>query len=158
MLYFAYGSNMDKAAMQALCPKSRPLGLARLAKHRLFIMEEGYASVRADASAMVHGVLYELALGDVPALDRYEEVSRGLYRKITQPVLRTGAAPMRALIYVGQSKVEARPKADYWQSVVTAAKDWGLPGSYISALEALGGVSVAPAAATARRAIKLKGI
>jgi gamma-glutamylcyclotransferase (GGCT)/AIG2-like uncharacterized protein YtfP len=144
--------------MQALCPKSRPLGVARLAKHRIFVMEEGYASVRPDASTMVHGVLYDLALSDVPGLDRYEEVGRGLYRKLTQPVLRTGAAPVRALIYVGRSQTEAMPRPDYWRSILAAARDWALPQPYMSHLEALGGISSVEAAPGARRAIKLKGI
>lgn len=158
MLYFAYGSNMDKNAMLQLCPKSRPLGLARLAKHRIFVMEEGYASVRPDAAAMVHGVLYDLALSDVPGLDRYEEVSRGLYRKITQPVLRTGAAPVRAMVYVGRSQAEGMPKADYWQRILKAAADWDLPQLYISMLAALGGHESPPPMSGARRAIKLKGV
>jgi len=160
MLYFAYGSNMDKRAMRALCPAARPLGLARLAKHRIFVMEEGYASIRPDPRAFVHGLLYELALSDVAALDRYEEVSRGLYRKITQPVLRTEGAPVRAMIYVGRSQNEASPKPDYWQAVLAAARDLDLPKLYISALEALGGGQAQDStlAPGARRAIKLKGI
>jgi gamma-glutamylcyclotransferase (GGCT)/AIG2-like uncharacterized protein YtfP len=158
MLYFAYGSNMDRNAMLALCPKSRPLGLARLAKHRIFIMEEGYASVRPDAGGFVHGVLYDLALSDVAGLDRYEEVSRGLYRKVTQPVLRMGAAPVRALIYIGRSQNGAPPRADYWQAILAAAREWDLPQAYIAHLEALGGVASVEAVPGARRAIKLEGI
>jgi gamma-glutamylcyclotransferase (GGCT)/AIG2-like uncharacterized protein YtfP len=162
MMYFAYGSNMDQAAMRALCPRSTPLGLARLMKHRVFVMAEGYASVRTDASGCVHGVLYDLALSDVPALDRYEEVSRGLYRKITQPVLRVGAAPVRAMIYVGQTKGEGTPKPDYWQGILKNAKDWALPPAYLSYLGSLGGQCDVPMSAiepvAARRAIKLKGI
>ena len=44
-LYFAYGSNMDAAAMQARCPKSRALGPARLARHRFGLMADGYATI-----------------------------------------------------------------------------------------------------------------
>ncbi|HLH12995.1 MAG TPA: gamma-glutamylcyclotransferase family protein, partial [Methylovirgula sp.] len=79
MLYFAYGSNMDRAAMHRRCPNSRALGRARLARHRLFIAAPGYVSIKTDPRADVHGVLYDLALSDVAALDRYEEVGRGLY-------------------------------------------------------------------------------
>ena len=89
-LYFAYGSNMDAAAMARRCPGSRPLGPARLARHRFAILEAGYATVVRDSRASVHGILYDLALSDVPALDRYEDIARGLYRKVMQPVLRTG--------------------------------------------------------------------
>ena len=44
-LYFAYGSNMDIAAMARRCPASRPLGIARLARHRFAILQAGYATV-----------------------------------------------------------------------------------------------------------------
>ena len=47
-LYFAYGSNMDEAAMRARCPKSRAVGLARLARHRFALMADGYATVVRD--------------------------------------------------------------------------------------------------------------
>ena len=47
-LYFAYGSNMDAAAMAARCPGSRQLGCARLARHRLVVMAEGYLSLLRD--------------------------------------------------------------------------------------------------------------
>ena len=71
-LYFAYGGNMDVAAMAQRCPRSKPLGLARLARHRLTVMREGWLTVVRDARSDVHGVLWDLALSDVPALDRFE--------------------------------------------------------------------------------------
>ena len=54
-LYFAYGSNMDRAAMALRCPASKPLGLARLMRHRFFIMASGYASVARDPTRCVRG-------------------------------------------------------------------------------------------------------
>ena len=45
MWYFAYGSNMDQAAMLQRCPASKPLGIGRLMRHRFIIFEEGYASI-----------------------------------------------------------------------------------------------------------------
>src|SRR6202000_218423 len=125
-LYFAYGSNIDAAAMQQRCPRSRPLGPARVARHSIFIRAEGYASIRRDPSFDVHGVLYDLALSDVPALDRYEAVGRGLYSKLTQPILRAGAAAQRALVYVGASQQEGRAAPDYLNGIVAAAKAWEL--------------------------------
>jgi gamma-glutamylcyclotransferase (GGCT)/AIG2-like uncharacterized protein YtfP len=71
-LYFAYGSNMDTAAMRKRCPNAQALGRARLAGHRFFIMAEGFASIARDRAAEVHGVLYQLALSDIGPLDRYE--------------------------------------------------------------------------------------
>ncbi|MGB2729675.1 MAG: gamma-glutamylcyclotransferase family protein [Methylovirgula sp.] len=154
-LYFAYGSNMDRQAMRLRCPGSRPLGLARLARHRFFIMGSGYASVKCDPRTDVHGVLYELALSDVPALDRYEDIGRGLYRKVMQPVLRAAGAPVRALVYIGSSAVEGTPAPAYLNAILAAARDWLLPAAYLSYLASFG-ESAAPQAP--RRAVQGKGI
>ena len=64
-LYFAYGSNMERAAMQKRCPHSRPLGPARLVRHRFFVCADGYASVARDPRRVVWGLLWDLALADV---------------------------------------------------------------------------------------------
>jgi gamma-glutamylcyclotransferase (GGCT)/AIG2-like uncharacterized protein YtfP len=125
---------MDAAAMERRCPASRPLGLARLARHRFAILQAGYATVVGDPSATVHGILYDLALADVPALDRYESIARGLYRKVTQPVLRQEGGSVRALVYVGTGPSGGRPRPGYMESVIAAARSAGLPDSYLAFL------------------------
>ena len=135
-LYFAYGSNMDVAAMALRCPRSRALGPARLARHVFFIMEGGYASVRREARGEVYGVLWDLALSDMGALDAYEDVRSGLYRKLMQPVLRGQGACARALVYVGGSVTPAAPLPGYMESVLAAARAWGFPESYLRDLAA----------------------
>lgn len=135
-LYFAYGSNMDVAAMALRCPASRPLGLARLARHRLVIMREGYLSIARDPRRDVWGLLWNLALADVPALDRYEGVAAGLYAKRQQPVLvETGAR--RALVYVGCNAGPGRPLPGYLEAVIEAAGTIGVPDGYLRDLAAL---------------------
>jgi hypothetical protein len=133
-LYFAYGSNMDRAAMAQRCPGSRPLGLARLPRRRFLITADGYASVTSDPRRTVHGVLWDLALSDVPALDRYESLHTGLYVKISQPVVTPGGA-RRALVYVGRSARPGKPKPGYLEGVLAAARDAGLPAEYLYELE-----------------------
>jgi len=153
-LYFAYGSNMDEAAMRERCPKSRRLARARLARHRFFIMEPGYASVARDPARDVHGFLYDLALSDVPALDRYEELHRGLYRKLTQPVLRAEGGALQALVYVGTSRAEGRAKPGYMEAVIIAAEAGGLPEPYIAFLRGLAFGEGGSPRVGGRRAIK----
>jgi gamma-glutamylcyclotransferase (GGCT)/AIG2-like uncharacterized protein YtfP len=134
-LCFAYGANMHVADMARRCPGSRPLGLARLPRRRWFITADGYASVRPDPKAAVHGVLWELALADVAALDRFEGVSRGLYRKLVQPVI-TPDGPRRALVYVGTETREGGCSAAYRETVLEAARHWRLPAGYVAQIEA----------------------
>jgi gamma-glutamylcyclotransferase (GGCT)/AIG2-like uncharacterized protein YtfP len=149
-LYFAYGSNMDVAAMARRCPRARPLGLARLERHRLAIMREGWLTAVHASRTSVHGLLWDLALADVPALDRYEGVARGLYAKSVQPVVTAGGAK-RALVYFGANSGPGVGKPDYLAEVLAAARAASLPAEGIAALETLrlGG---AGAAAAARRA------
>ena len=155
-LYFAYGANMDSAVMRLRAPNSRALGRARLARHKFFIMKSGFASVERDPHANVEGVLFDLALSDVPALDRFEEVGRGLYTKAVQPVLREGAQPVRALVYIGAETAEGKPTATYLESILAGAKGQGLREDYIAFLASFGGAEAGQGVRW--RAIRAKGI
>jgi gamma-glutamylcyclotransferase (GGCT)/AIG2-like uncharacterized protein YtfP len=136
-LYFAYGSNMDVTAMAARCPATDVVGQARLARHKLLINSDGYATVVRDPKGTVHGLLFDLALSDVAALDRYEGVSRGLYSKAIQPVL-TAKGPKKALIYLARSSLPGVPLPGYLEGVIAAAQAAGLPPKYIGELALLG--------------------
>ncbi|MDE2579373.1 MAG: gamma-glutamylcyclotransferase [Hyphomicrobiales bacterium] len=135
--YFAYGSNMDAAAMRTRCPASRLIGPGVLKRRRFALMADGYATLVRDGAREVHGTLYDLALSDVPALDRYECVARGLYFKEIQPVVCATGSPRRALVYVGGAPASAAPKmiGGYMQSIVAAARAAAAPPSYIAYLE-----------------------
>jgi AIG2-like family len=90
--------------------------------------------VMRDPSRVVWGVAWDLALADVPALDRYESLSTGLYAKAVQPVL-TAKGPRRAIVYLGRSAKPGLPKAGYMESVLDAAERAGLPAEYRRELE-----------------------
>ena len=139
-LYFAYGSNMDEAALRSRCPRARRLCTARLARYRFALMSSGYATVRRDPRAEVHGVLFDLALSDVAPLDRYEEIDGGLYVKEILPVLRDGGRASRALVYVGCDArdcdgVSGCVVPGYMDAVAAAAHAAGLPSAYLAMLD-----------------------
>lgn len=134
-LYFAYGSNMDRAAMLQRCPASKPVGHGRLMRHRFIIFEEGYASVVRDPQRAVWGMVWDLALSDVPALDRYESLHTGLYTKVLQPIV-TEQGPRRAMVYIGRSAKPGAPLPGYMEAVVEAATQAGLPEDYVRGLGA----------------------
>jgi len=135
-LYFAYGANLDSAEVRKRCPRSKSLGVAQLKRHRLVVMREGWLTVVRDARADVHGVLWDLALSDIPALDRFEQVGSGLYAKITQPVVAAGG-PKRALVYVGANAGPGRVHPDYIATVLESARTWPLPRDGLAELERL---------------------
>src|SRR5271156_6007713 len=147
-LYFAYGANMDVEDMAWRCPRSRPLGVARLMRHRLAIMREGWLTATRDARGRVHGVLWDLALTDVSALDRFEQLGDGLYVKTTQAVI-AGSGPKRALVYFGANAGPGRADGDYIRAVIASARHWRPPGEAVATLEGVartgGGGGDAPA-------------
>ena len=127
---------MDVGAMGRRCPRSKALGLARLERHRLAVMREGWlTAVRAPSSA-VHGVLWDLALSDIAALDRYEGLAQGLYAKLTQPVI-AGRGPKQAIVYFGANAGPGAVRPDYIAEVLAAARSWPLPAAGLEALERL---------------------
>jgi hypothetical protein len=127
---------MNASAMAGRCPRSKALGLARLERHRLAVMREGWLTAVRDPRSAVHGVLWDLALADVAALDRYEGVPRGLYAKLMQPVV-SERAPKQALVYFGANAGPGAPRPAYIAEVLAAARAWSLPAEGVEALEAI---------------------
>jgi hypothetical protein len=134
---------MDAEAMSSRCPGAKMLGRARLPRHRIALLPDGFATVVRDAGAVAHGVLWDLSFGDLAALDRYEGAG---YVKVSQRVLREGSSPVRAMIYIGRSAGgSGRAPADYLTRIVAVARDVGLPNDHIDFLRRLAGVNPEPA-------------
>jgi hypothetical protein len=125
---------MDVDAMARRCPRSKALGLARLERHRLAVMREGWLTAVREPRSAVHGVLWDLALSDIAALDRYEGVSQGLYAKLTQLVI-AERGPKQAIVYFGANAGPGAARPAYLAEVLAAARSWPLPGEGLEALE-----------------------
>jgi hypothetical protein len=127
---------MDVSAMARRCPRSKALGLARLERHRLAVMREGWLTAIRNPSSAVHGVLWDLALSDIPALDRHESLSQGLYVKLIQAVIAERGAK-RAIVYFGANSGPGVLRSAYIAEVLAAARSWPLPAEGVAALERL---------------------
>jgi gamma-glutamylcyclotransferase (GGCT)/AIG2-like uncharacterized protein YtfP len=132
--YFAYGSNMDRAHMARLCPQAEALGVASIDHHRFFIAHGGYGSIARKRGAKVYGVLWRISARDLLALDRYEEIGDGLYQHAVLPV-HFDDKLLRGLVYVANDARPARPRPEYRNLVLAAARDWTLPQVYLAELE-----------------------
>jgi gamma-glutamylcyclotransferase (GGCT)/AIG2-like uncharacterized protein YtfP len=132
-LYFAYGSNMSRAAMRRRCPGARAIGPAVLDGHRFVIIGDGYASVLPSPGGSVHGLLWRLDPRALAALNAYESLDSGLYRTATLPV-RTGGQRVAALVYVARSRTPGRPRPGYIEDVIAAARELDFPPDYVEAL------------------------
>ena len=133
-LYFAYGSNMNRAAMARRCPARAPrAGDARrlpvLRRHRRL----GLGQACSPASS-VHGVLWRLTARDIAALHAYELLHQGLYDVRHLPV-RRGAQRRTAMIYLLRRRAPGKPKPGYVEMIAASARAWNLPERYIRSVE-----------------------
>ena len=112
--------------MAGRCPASKPLGVARLPRHRLAIVRRATPRCCAIRAAPSGGCLWDLALADVSVLDRYECLASRLYAEIAQPVL-TRSGPRRALLYVARSTAPGLPRPGYLERSSRRPKMPGLP-------------------------------
>jgi gamma-glutamylcyclotransferase (GGCT)/AIG2-like uncharacterized protein YtfP len=133
MLHFAYGSNMDRAQMKRRCPGAVALGPARLADWRFTVTCDGYASIVPHPGVTVHGVLWHLTPRDLAAVNAYESLDSGLYRRRMLTV-RAGGGSVQALVYVALARGAGRPRPGYQPLVVAAARAWSLPEAYVESL------------------------
>lgn len=111
MLYFAYGSNLDRAQMRSRCPTATVAARATLLGHALVF--GGYsrrwggavASLQRVRGARVEGLLYRLTPEDLLSLDAFEGHPFA-YRRATRLVTDSAGHRRRALLYL-------QPKEDF---------------------------------------------
>jgi gamma-glutamylcyclotransferase (GGCT)/AIG2-like uncharacterized protein YtfP len=133
-LYFAYGSNMDRAHMAKLCRGAEALGVASAENQLYFIAAAGYASMTPRRNARVFGVLWKINAQHTPKLDAYESVESGLYASSAIPVRHNGKL-LRAMIYYACEAKPGYPKPGYQENVIAAARAWEFPPEYLAHLD-----------------------
>ncbi len=133
-LYFAYGSNMDLAQMGDRCPTAATVTNAQLPRHRFIINSHGVATVVPDPASTVHGMVWRLTPEDENALDRYEGVARGAYKKAYVDVETPDGTKTKALIYIAADSKPGKPRPGYMERIVSGAKACKLPRAYIAQL------------------------
>jgi gamma-glutamylcyclotransferase (GGCT)/AIG2-like uncharacterized protein YtfP len=131
-LYFAYGANMERDAMRTRCPGAVALGTASLRGWR-YVIAQGYGSLLPAAGARVHGVLWRLTPRDYAALNIFESLDSGLYRRTTLTVDGPDG-PRRALVYLGRRRGARRAMPGYQERLIVAATAWRLPARYVAEL------------------------
>jgi gamma-glutamylcyclotransferase (GGCT)/AIG2-like uncharacterized protein YtfP len=128
MLYFAYGSNLHLAAMARRCPGAVALGSIKLGDSRLVF--RGVADCIYEPGGECPGGVWKITPECEAALDRYEGVSAGFYRKEYVPV-EGYADEDRMLVYVMNSTGIMPPSEGYYATIREGYRDFGLPARYL---------------------------
>jgi hypothetical protein len=136
--YFAYGSNMSLRRLQARTPGARPLGMASLPRHELRFhkrSDDGSGKCDAyyvgDSAASLPGVLYHLPLAQKPELDRVEGVGYGYSEKTVRVRCQDDSWVTAVTYHAIDIRAGLKPYDWYRHHVVTGAREFGLPQSYI---------------------------
>lgn len=138
MNYFAYGSNMNTNQMTDRCPKSVLKGKAKVSGYRFIINGRGVASIIPDSDGIVYGVLWEIDKLDEGALDEYEGIKWGTYKKVELNLDSNTSMVVKALIYIAEDNTPGIARDNYIEKIIDAAKQHGFPGLYIEELESWG--------------------
>ena len=137
---FAYGSNLDSRRMRGRTPSARVVGVATLERHDLRFHKRGLSCGTGKADAFptgeevhrVHGVIYEIAGGELPDLDRAESLGIS-YDRVERTVrleTENGPVEVTAWVYVArEEQIEPglRPLRWYLDHVLRGAREHGLP-------------------------------
>ncbi len=143
-LYFAYGCNIEPGHVARLCPTARAVSGARLADHRLTFPLRcaswggAVASIEPSPAAEVWGVLWEVDGDSLAALDAYEEVAEGMYRRVRVEVESNGGRrPCWSYVARPDEVAPGPPSRRYMAALIGGARHFGLPEQYVATLEAV---------------------
>lgn len=137
-LYAAYGTNLDPRRMALRAPASPVHGTGWLRGWRLtFAGAEqtggSLATVVEDERESVFVVLYDVPPADEQALDTWEDIDLGLWRKIRVRVHTLDGEPL-AWLYVLDAYEGGLPTAEQRDTLAEAAEAGGAPADYVARL------------------------
>lgn len=124
-LYFAYGSNLNIEQMKRRCPNAKPLGSYVLSDSRLVF--RGVADCIFEEGAECQGAVYQLTPECEKALDGYEGIEAGTYRKEHIPLTEPFEGEQELLVYVMNSDGIFPPSQRYLDLIIKGYKDFELP-------------------------------
>ncbi|WP_404364259.1 gamma-glutamylcyclotransferase [Marinobacter sp.] len=136
---------MSSARIRSRVPSAEFVAVAALEAHRLVFHKlsrrDGSAKCDAlftcDPDDQVLGVVYEIADREKPILDRAEGLGWGYEQKLVDVETRDGKSLRVQMYYATDIHPSVRPFCWYSQHVLNGAREHGLPGYYIKAIEAV---------------------
>lgn len=147
-LYFAYGSNMNPARLEARGIPPRFVSRAHARGYTLGFPRRlrdggGVAGMLPAADGVVEGVLYLMSDEHFKTLDKYEEAPRAYFR--TPLIVTVAASPndipivprLCVVTYEAVAGSAAPPAPDYLGHMITGARFWHLSPHAIGRLESI---------------------
>lgn len=150
MLYFSYAVLMSRGQMKLICPTAKPVGRAVLHGYRMTFPRVsgtwmgGIPSLCSDAGEEVWGVLWEDSEDCLASLDDYQGFygsdGANVFDRLAVEVTDAEGTTHAAFAYAatGDNWGNHPPSSQFVDTVVRAAREFGLPKAYVAKLERLG--------------------
>lgn len=144
MQYFAYGSNLSTQYIRAYCPSATFVMKAQLPNYRVEFrrysenLQGGISSIIEAPGELVWGVIYEIQVAEIEALDILEDVPQGIYKREVFLVLGEDRQWHEADLYrVANPSGPYTPSKAYLEDMIAGAKEHGLAAGYVEKLVSL---------------------
>ncbi|MFQ5882659.1 MAG: gamma-glutamylcyclotransferase family protein [Candidatus Methylomirabilales bacterium] len=143
MLYFAYGSNMERVWFKKRCPGAKFASAAKLQDCDITFARSsamwggGTADLKPAPGRVVEGVLWEIAEQDLKILDQYEGVPSDYVRKTVTVETKDGKKVQACAYFVTHPGGYRPPSKRYMRLLLQGAEEHGLSDEYVMRLEAI---------------------
>ena len=132
MLYFAFGSNLNRKQIKRRCKNSRFISRHILKNYQLvFRSKYGAADVQRKKGSSVLGAIYDISKADEKKLDVYEEFPKVYTKKYFKI---WGKKVM--FYYMSDKTKQTEPSRGYLNSIIQGYKDCGYKDSHVLVLRA----------------------
>ena len=132
MLYFAFGSNLNRKQIKRRCKNSRFISRHILKNYQLvFRSKYGAADIQRKKGSSVLGAIYDINKADEKKLDAYEEFPKVYVKKYFKIL---GKKVM--FYYMSNKTKQTEPSRRYLSSIIQGYKDCGYKDSHILVLRA----------------------
>jgi hypothetical protein len=141
--YFAYGTLLDVASMQAFAQSAQPVGIMRLDGWRLgFAMcadgSKGGCTLEPAPGAVLYGMQYALSDADMAKMDKASGIDKGLW--VHKPVTVTDGAGKKVdtVTYAIPGRTAAfAPPDEYVRPILKGLDDLPLDRAYADQVRAI---------------------
>ena len=132
MLYFAFGSNLNRKQIKRRCKNSRFISRHILKNYQLvFRSKYGAADIQRKKGSSVLGAIYDINKADEKKLDAYEEFPKVYVKKYFK------IWGKKVMFYYMSSKTkQTEPTRRYLNSIIQGYKDCGYKNSHVLVLRA----------------------
>jgi len=132
MLYFAFGSNLNRKQIKRRCKNSRFISRHILKNYQLvFRSKYGAADIQRKKGSSVLGAIYDISKIDEKKLDVYEEFPKVYTKKYFKI---WGKKVM--FYYMSDKTKQTEPSRGYLNSIIQGYKDCGYKDSHVLVLRA----------------------